>query len=469
MSLSIRWRLTIGIAAALIITLLVVMVALRLVLGSILESDLDEDLSQDAGLVGARVALLGSLDERDGLRSIVDSYSLGGRGSGFIVLVRDGNGNALASTAGVDATALALEPTELRAVLEGGTVGHNVDLGESGEVRVRTSRLTIGSEVVGVVQVAEDREPITRPLEVLQTILVAAAAGGVLLALTVGFWLARGAVKPLEQVISAAAEIEATDLDRRIEAKGSPAEVQRLADTFDAMLERLGTAFQQQRNFVLDMSHEVRTPLTALRGNIDVLLMDEHLDAETRSHLERMSGEVARLIRLTSNLLYLAHAEAGRELDRRPVDLDMLCLEVYRQTKDLRPEVKFRFEHEDQVTVVGDRDLLKQLVLNLVDNSLKYTPAGGEVVLLLGREEDRARIIVQDTGPGIAPEQQSLIFRRFYRVGDGGRRTGGAGIGLAISDWIAKAHGGEIVVESEVGKGSLFKVLLPLDSSGERP
>ena len=317
-----------------------------------------------------------------------------------------------------------------------------------------------------LVQVAEDREPTTRPLDVLQTILVAAGAGGVLLAIIIGFWLARGAVKPLQEVVGVAAEIEASNLDRRIGARDGPAEVQKLADTFDAMLERLGAAFQQQRNFVLDMSHEVRTPLTALRGNIDVLLMDDRLDGETRSHLERMSGEVARLVRLTSNLLYLAHADAGRELDRRPVDLDLLCLEVYRQTKDLRPEVEFRLGHEDQVTVVGDRDLLKQLILNLVDNSLKYTPAGGKVTLSLHQDGDRARIVVQDTGPGIAPEEIPLIFQRFYRAANSEQRiSGGAGIGLAISDWIAKAHGGEIVVESQVGKGSLFTVILPLSSN----
>lgn len=287
-----------------------------------------------------------------------------------------------------------------------------------------------------------------------------------MLAIIIGFWLARGAVKPLQEVVGVAAEIEASNLDRRIGARDGPAEVQKLADTFDAMLERLGAAFQQQRNFVLDMSHEVRTPLTALRGNIDVLLMDDRLDGETRSHLERMSGEVARLVRLTSNLLYLAHADAGRELDRRPVDLDLLCLEVYRQTKDLRPEVEFRLGHEDQVTVVGDRDLLKQLILNLVDNSLKYTPAGGKVTLSLHQDGDRARIVVQDTGPGIAPEEIPLIFQRFYRAANSEQRiSGGAGIGLAISDWIAKAHGGEIVVESQVGKGSLFTVILPLSSN----
>jgi signal transduction histidine kinase len=241
--------------------------------------------------------------------------------------------------------------------------------------------------------------------------------------------------------------------------------VQRLADTFDAMLDRLNAAFQQQRNFVLDVSHELRTPLTALRGNLDVLLMHEDLGTEARAQLERMSMEVGRLIRLTSNLLYLAHVDAGRGVDRRPVAMDDLCLEVYRQAKDLRPEVRLRLGGEDQVTVMGDRDLLKQLILNLVDNGLKYTPPGGEVTLSLYAEDFWARIVVEDTGPGIPPEDLPHIFDRYYRgAGSGGRGGSGAGIGLAIAEWVARAHGGRIEVDSEVGKGSTFTVHLPLDS-----
>jgi len=463
MPLSIRWRLTIGIAAAIIVTLIVILVTLRLALGGILEGDLDDDLSRDTGLVSAHVALLGSLEDRDKVQELVDALSVGGPGAGFIVVIRDSEGEALASAAGIPAGSLGLTQAEIETVLRGKTLSRTVTIGEDERIRVRTSRLSIGREVAGIVQVGEDAELTSHPLDRLQTVLLAEGIGGVFLALIIGYWLARGAVRPLQRVIDVAAEIEASDLSRRIGARSSPAEVQALAETFDAMLERLDAAFQQQRNFVLDMSHELRTPLTALRGNIDVLLMDEALDAETRSHLERMSAEVGRMIRLASNLLYLAHAETGRIPDSRPVELDVLCLEVYRQMKDLRPDIRFRLGHEDQVTVQGDRDLLKQAVLNLVDNSLKYTPAGGGVTLSLYHDAGQARIEVKDTGPGISPEQIPLIFKRFYRAGGDRRTTGGAGIGLAISDWIARAHGGEIQVSSELGKGSTFTVVLPVD------
>lgn len=462
MSLGIRWRLTIWIAVALILALTAIFLTLRFALDGVLSSDLDSDLSRDLGQVSAQAAIAGSLEEGD-LQRIVEPAS-------FIVVVRDPVGNVLSATPGVDTGRLALDGQELAQVLEGAVLNRTLDVrGE--ETRVRTARLTIGRQVVGIVQVGESTEAIDRVMDVLQIVFLGVGLGTAVVALAVGYWLARSALKPIDDVAAVAREIEASDLSRRLEVRRKPTEVQRLADTFDAMLERLSAAFQQQRNFVMDVSHELRTPLTALRGGLDVLLMDDRLDGDMRAQLERMAAEVGRLIRLTSNLLYLAHVDAGRELDRRPVELDTLCLEVYRQAKELRPEVKLRLGHEDQATLQGDVDLLKQLILNLVDNGLKYTPPGGEVVLSLYRDVDHVRVVVEDSGPGIPADQLPFIFDRFYRGPDSGARgSGGAGIGLAISRWIARAHDGDILVSSESGRGSVFTVVLPLEpgaSSGE--
>jgi signal transduction histidine kinase len=295
----------------------------------------------------------------------------------------------------------------------------------------------------------------------LLVILIAEGVGATVLVVIVAVWLSRRAVKPLQQVIDVAAEIEASDLRRRIGAKGQPAEVQKLADTFDAMLARLDEAFQEQRNFVSEVSHDLRTPLTALQGNIDVMLMEEALEEQSRSHLEHMSEEVRRLTRMTSNLLYLASADAGREPERRSVELDVVCLEVVRQTRDLRRDVKLSLGNEDQVTVMGDRDQLRQMILNLVENALKYCTSGGQVTLSLGQVGGAARIEVADTGPGISPDVLPHIFQRFYRGQDGARKAG-TGLGLTIADRIARAHGGRIEAKSVVGEGSTFVVDLPM-------
>ena len=464
MSLSIRWRLAAGIVIAFMVTMVAIFATVHFSLGRILTDDLDRGLSHDIDRVLAEVALAGSLDDTAKLEEIVQRNSLSSEAEPpFITVIRDLDGRVLAHTEGVTVELLELRDEELQKVAAGGAVSSDVELPGAREFRFRTERLTIGGEVVGVVQVAEATETASEPVDRLQVILIAEGIGALLLVLAIAWWLSRGAVKPLERVIDVAAEIEASDLHRRIGARNQPAEVQKLADTFDAMLARLDKAFEEQRSFVLDVSHELRTPLTALRGNIDVLLMSPGLDAETRADFERMQAEVGRLIRLTANLLYLASADTGRQPERRPVELDVLCLEVYRQSRDLRSDVKLNLAHEDQVTVVGDRDLLKQMLLNLVENGVKFSSAGGKVDLALYRDDHNALIVVKDTGPGIPPEALPHIFKRFYRAGDRAR-AGGTGLGLAIADWIVRSHGGEIKVESDVGRGSTFTVRLPLDT-----
>ena len=456
MSLSIRWRLTLWIAVALILTLTAIFLSLRFALGRILTDDLDEELSQDLGQLSAHIAIGGSLDE-DALASMIET-------AGFLTVIRDTDGNVLAASPGLDPGPLDLNGDERRDIVEGSeTVARTVEVGDE-DVRVRSARLLLGRDVAGIVQVGESAEAIGQVMGALTVIFITEGVGVAVLALMAGYWLSRSALKPVEGITILAAEIEASDLTRRIAAAGKPTEVQRLADTFDAMLARLDAAFRQQRDFVMDVSHELRTPLTALRGNLDVLLMDERLDGETRTQLDRMSAEVGRLIRLTSNLLYMAHADAGRELDRRPVELDALCLEVLRHSKDLRPDATLRLGHQAQVAVLGDRDLLKQVILNLVDNGLKYSAPGGQVTLSLYQDETDVRVVVEDSGPGIPHDQLGRIFERYHRGPDSHvRAPGGAGIGLAISRWIARAHGGDILVRSETGRGSAFTVVLPLE------
>ena len=470
MSLSIRWRLAIWIVLAFVLIMGVIFFTVHFSLQRILANDLDQGLSRDTDRVLAQITLAGSLDDRQRLEQIVQQNSVtGGGDSPFITVIRDIEGNVVAATPNLAVDELALSPADLERVSGGDTISRNVSLPGGHDFRVRTTRLSVGGSVLGVVQVGEGTEAASYSLNRLQWILIAEGVGGSILALAIAYWLSRSALKPLQNVVVVAAEIEASDLSRRIDAKRQPLEVQKLADTFDAMLERLERAFQEQRNFVLDMSHDLRTPLAALRGNVDVLLMSDSLDAETRAQLERMSAETGRLIRLTTNLLYLASADAGRQPERWPVDLDVLCLEVYRQVKDLRSDVRLRLGNEDQVTVAGDRDLLKQMLLNLAENAVKYSPPSGQVTLSLFKSDGQAKIVVEDTGPGIPPEHLPHIFERFYR-GDDRTKMGGSGLGLAIAKWVVTAHGGEIDVKSAVGRGSTFSVVLPLvDTTGPKP
>lgn len=456
-SLAIRWRLTAWITLAFIITLAAIFISLRIALGQILYSDVDSDLDANFGKVNGAMVLA----EPGGFQSVVNGFP-------FPVAIRDAAGQAIAINDSANASQMALsEDDVVRVTVEGRQVSQNEDV-HSEAFRIRSQRVLIGGTAY-IVQVGRSTQSIEDVMRATETILIGGGAVAAIVVLLAAYWLARGALRPVEEMTHLASDIQASDLKQRIAAEGEPAEIQSLADTFDAMLARLESAFAQQRNFVMDVSHELRTPLTALRGNLDVMLMDKAMDPEAREQLERMSSEVSRLIRLTSNLLYLAHAEAGREIARRPVELDALCLEVVRQARNLRDDVAVRLENEVQVTVSGDRDLLKQLVLNLVDNAIKYSPANSDVAVSLVEMENAVQIVVADQGPGIPPDQLAHIFERFYRApGAQSRRVGGAGIGLAISRWIAQVHGGDIRAESSPGSGSRFIVTLPLSPAEQR-
>lgn len=468
---SLRWRLTLLFGLGSAAVLAAVFITLNHFLVSTLLADTDNQLRSHAEDVAASAAAPGVLNDPALVRSLVRNGTVSGLVSNpALVLVRDTRGNVLASSSDVAVDELAPTRSQMVQLRQGKTTFRTLKTDTSKHVRLVSVPVMIDGVYAGLVQAGESQERSLEAGDRLQALLMGEGAAGLVLAAAVGYFFVRRGLLPLQRVGLVAADIEANDLTRRIGMRRQTIEVQTLADTFDAMLERLEGSFQQQRSFVLDVSHELRTPLTALRGNIDVLLMDPELPAGVRAQLERMSAETSRLIRLAANLLLLGQADTGKLGVMAPVELDLLCLEVVQQARSLKPSVRLRLGDEDQVTVLGDRDLLKQLLLNLVENGLTYTPPGGRVTLSLSREADHAAIEVRDSGVGIAPDDLPHVFERFYRVESSRRRaTGGAGVGLAIVDWVARLHGGAVSVASEPGKGSSFTVRLPLRGAPAGP
>jgi signal transduction histidine kinase len=221
--------------------------------------------------------------------------------------------------------------------------------------------------------------------------------------------------------------------------------------------------FVAQQRFLADVSHELRTPLTAIKGNADLIRRMKSADEESLASIEE---EADRLTRLVGDLLLLTQAESGKlPLDFKPVELDTLVLDVSKEMHVLaRERVRIKVTEIDQIQVNGDRDRLKQVLLNLGSNAINYTPAGGEVFISLGKVGGQARLIVRDTGPGIPAEDLPHIFERFYRAEKSRTRSkvGGFGLGLSIAHWIITHHGGRIEVSSQEGKGTIFCIWLPL-------
>ncbi len=345
------------------------------------------------------------------------------------------------------------------------TPGYRSTTSDSVPVRVLTIPLKTVRGPAGALQLGISLSLLIAVQNDLVTIVIITSLGAMLVT-AVATWLITGrALRPLSTVTRVATQItRADDLSRRIPlTEPADEEFRNLINSFNETLERLETLFTFQRRFIADVSHEQRTPLTVIKGNAGLMRKLGEADEESLAGIE---SEVDRLTRLVGDLLLLAQAEQGQlPLDPQKMSLDTLLVEVQHQLGTLAGDrVRIVLEHLEQIEMTGDRDRLKQVILNLAANAVQYSPQGGEVRLSLHLINQQARLTIRDTGPGIPSEDLPHIFERFYR-GEKSRTRGkqsGFGLGLSIAYWIVRAHGGHIEVSSQEGKGSTFVVWLPL-------
>ena len=301
-------------------------------------------------------------------------------------------------------------------------------------------------------------------IESFRSVVILGGLVTILLAAAGGFFLASRALKPVDDITRSAREIEESDLNRRIQVK-SKDELGRLASTLNDMIARLEKAFERQRQFPADASHELRTPLAVIEAEATLALGKPRSPEIYQQSLDSITQEVSYMSSILEKLLMLARADAGREqLVFSTVNLKQLISGIIPDIDLLARDKGIRLEAGTlaDLSVKGDETKLKQLLLNLLDNAIKYTP-DGSISLSLTEEENHAVTTVADTGIGIPAEHISRIFERFYRVDKARSRSEhGTGLGLSIVKFIVEAHGGKIVIASEPGKGSTFRVFLPL-------
>jgi heavy metal sensor kinase len=334
------------------------------------------------------------------------------------------------------------------------------------DLRVLTAPVRTDDGIVGAVEVGLSKEEVQDTLTLLVVIIAVAYPLALVVAGIGGVFLADRALSPIDRLTRVARRISAEDLSQRLDMRLPDDEVGRLANTFDEMIARLDEAFRRQRQFTADASHELRTPLTAIKGQTEVALQRDRDSDTYKEVLSKVNGEVDRMIRLVGSLLTLARADAHQiPVGRESMDLVAVVTDAVEQVRPaaLEKAISLNVRSNSEVRLQADQDLILQLMLNLLDNSVKYTPNGGAIEISLRAAGGQAEVTVSDTGPGIAPEHLPHIFDRFYRVGKARTRAeGGAGLGLSISRWIAEAHGGTLRVESTPGHGSKFTVSLPV-------
>ena len=319
------------------------------------------------------------------------------------------------------------------------------------------------------VGVSTDRTESTLSQVLLLLIVGLPIAVGI--AVTGGFILVRRALKPVDGIARKAEEITQLNLSERLPVMRSGDELERLSISLNLMISRLEDAIQTSKRFVADASHELRTPLTVLRGELESLAQDAQLRAETRESLGSMLEEVDRLAEIVESLLALSKLDAGdTSAERVKFDLGELVTTTAEQMSLLAEDknITVTCEVAQQVMVEGDRARMKQVVVNLLDNAIKYTPNGGRVLLGISRTAHEAILEVADNGMGIPADALAHLFKRFFRVDDSrSRNQGGAGLGLSIVKSICNAHGAAVEVTSTPGEGSRFRVRQPL--AGEFP
>jgi heavy metal sensor kinase len=355
--------------------------------------------------------------------------------------------------------------SSLLANAEGGSDGFDTIQAEGESIRVLVKPLKSEDRIEGFIVVGESLHLLNVTIVRTRQLLLAGIVGSTVVAFLGGWWLSSHALGPILAITRVARHISDTgQFAQRIAIPLTRDEVSELASAFNEMLGRLEDAFQRQREFLADASHELRGPLMIIRGNLD-LLKHSLPTNEKEECLQDVAEEVDRMAQLISDLLFLAEAEARETVEHRPVELNRIIDNVWERALAADGgKHDLQLLQNEPVVIPGDHERIHQLVWNLLENALRYTPANGYISLAVHRHATTVEIVVQDTGIGIPSEHLPYIFERFYRVDRSRSRAhGGSGLGLAIVRQVVEAHRGQIYVQSQQGAGSIFTVNLPVE------
>jgi heavy metal sensor kinase len=452
---SVRYRITLWYLILLAVVLAVFCVGVYFVLRSSLYSNLDDTIEN-------RVATFQGLLEFEESRPTLpaNAAASGVDADERLVRVFDSSGE-VTFDGSEEAGGAPVNQNAIERALAGDATTYSSKIGDE-NLRVQATPIVEDETIVGVLEVGVTKDDVEETLDLLLLIMLVAYPLTLGIAAIEGLLLAGRVLSPIDDVTNMARRISAEDLSQRLDLDLPDDELGRLARTFDEMIARLDEAFQRQRQFTADASHELRTPLTVIKGQVEVAL-NQPRDAEGyREVLRSVNEEVDRLSRMVGGLLTLARADAGQAVHtKEAVSMTVVVDGAVEQVRPLaeRKDLRLGVEHGTEEAMQADEDLLLQLVLNLLDNAIKFTAAGGRIAVRVRREASDAVLEIRDTGAGIAPDALPHLFERFFR-GDPARSAGaeGAGLGLSLVKWIADRHGATVSVDSRPNEGSTFVV-----------
>jgi heavy metal sensor kinase len=477
---SLRFKLTLWYVLILGVLLVSFSGFLYMTLSRSLRRDVDDRLLSLASLIASESR---SPNSRFGFGDIDEALqaSLGLRPSGKFIQVLDESGRIGQKSDNLGNVQLPVSFAALRNAVRGLPTYDTLRPLGVPPLRVITYPMLENHHIARIVQVASSLEDVEDALNTLLIILVVTVPLALLVASLGGQFLADQVLKPVGHVTRTARLITSHNLNQQIQVPRGRDELSSLVETFNEMIFRLGKSFDQIKQFTSDASHELKTPLTVLKGEMEVALRKERSSQDYEQVLRSNLDEINRMSRIVEDLLLLSKTDTGEiRLEKENINLTEIVRDVVEQLSLLAEAKGLRLvttNHHEEVRVFADELRVRQLLLNLIDNGIKYTEPGGfiqvaleksippETAMSQDQRQGSVKIIVSDSGIGISKEDQEKIFDRFYRVDKArSRDQGGSGLGLSICKWIVQAHQGNLAVESDLGRGSSFTVTLPLRS-----
>jgi two-component system OmpR family sensor kinase len=457
----IRWKLTVTFSVIVLAILALTGVVLYFQLGGYLLAETDRSLNGysarvHGSLLPARIDGPVDYSVIHSQLPAIDAFS----SPGVYLEIIDGSGNVVVKSVSLSNQVLPPAPAIADQALRGVAAFGTVRAGDGTRVRMLATPLYLQDQTL-VLAVAQSLKLMDTTMTRLRLALLVGVLLAVVLVATTGAVTLTRALRPVQRIARIARDIEqSADLSRRVGQTGTADEIGPLATTFDHMIEHLETVFRSQKQFIADASHELRSPLTIIRGNLDLLRRHPEKEDQAES-LRAIDAETTRMSRIVADLLLLAEVETARDIPKETVRLHEVVSEEIARARGLAPGRSITAGRHEDLSITGDSHRIRQLLGNLLDNAIKHTPPTATITVALYREGDWARLDIIDTGPGIAAKHLPHLFDRFYRVDQTrSRSVGSHGLGLAIVKGIAEQHGGTVTVTSDAGTGSTFSVRL---------
>ncbi len=462
-NLPIKWKLTLWYGGILALILIIFSSGVYIYFRNSLQISIDVKIKSIAEVLASSMTDTHNQSVFGNFERYLENV-LGRKPKGKFIQIIDASGKIGAKMNDIETETIPVSFNTMERALKGEAVYETME-NVNPRLRMLTLPILENKKITSIVQVGSslaDFDETMRKLLIIMIISIPTSIGATII---LGYFMAKKSLRPVDQIRRAAVKISSSNLDERIDIKGRKDELSRLAETFNAMINRLKDAFQRVNQFSIDVSHELKTPLTILKGETEVALRKERANEEYKKLLESNLEEIDRMSRIIDDLLLLSKADSkDMKLNVENISLRDLLADVCMNMKIVATNkgIDLAVNELADVRFIGDELKLRRMLLNIIENGIKYTQEGGIVTVSSSTDNGYAYITVKDNGAGISKDDLKYIFDRFYRADRSRKRESGSGLGLSISKWIAEAHKGTIEVESQLSTGSQFSIKLPL-------